>query len=821
MKTKINLTCRGGIKILAAALLAGTALAPARWAQAAETPPTAVQDAGQVAVQDLAQEITVSPFDIPAQPLSQALEAFSDITGVSFAYKTGDFSGLQSPGVKGSLTAGQALTRLLSGTGVVFEFTGERTVALSKPVTDARIVLGTVSVEGRGESAYGAVNGFVATRSATGTKTDTPIIEIPRSISVITADQVEAQKVGNIRESLRYTPGLVPETLGVDNRSTEIIYRGFGSDRALFRDGMNIQSQGFTALEPDTYGLERIEVMRGPASTLFGQNGPGGLVNVVTKRPTDTFFSEAELLGGSNDQFEGRFDMGGPIRDDGKVLFRLTGLHRQGDTQIDFVDDSRTYIAPAATIRLSDKTNLTLLGHFQNDDSGSLLQFLPASGTVFGNSNGELPSSRFLGEPDFDSYQNLSATAGVLFDHQFDDTLTFRANMRYGYADTRFDTVYLTGFATGTTVNRRIRKDRAFLNSFVLDSNVEKKFNLGVSENTLLAGFDHRKLHYDSVTLINVAPTIDAFNPTYGQALNIPTMESNAFINSADQHLSQTGFYFQDQTKLYDKLILTFGGRYDIALSETIDRDAGTVENKDDKEFTGQAGVSYLFGNGVTPYASYAESFEPQTGTDVSGNAFVPTTGTQYEVGVKYQPAGHDMLLTLAAFQLTRQNVTTTDPNNTNFSIQTGEVRSRGIEVEARAAITDELSLIGGYTYQRVEVTKSTGTDIGSTPRQTPKHLASLWADYAFKDGLLNGLGLSLGVRYTGDTFGDAASSFKVPAFTLIDAAVRYQLQDSAFSFEVNAKNLMDKEYVSSCASTSQCFYGFRRTVLASLKAEW
>ena len=799
--------------LLAVALLPGAVLA----ADAA-SPVLAVTSSQAT---EMAAGETAS-FDIPAQPLAAALTAFGRQAGLQVSGDHADLSGITSRAVTGDLTPEAALIRMLQGTGVTFRFTDARTVVLSKPDAGGdRVTLGTIAVEGQSESAWGPVSGYVARRSATGTKTDTPIIEVPRSVSVVTADQVEDQKVSNIREALRYTPGLVPETLGVDNRSTEIIYRGFGSDKALYRDGLNIQSQGFTALEPDTYGLERIEVLRGPASTLFGQNAPGGLVNVVTKRPPETFYSEAQLLGGSFDQVEGRFDVGGPVLDGGKVSFRLTGLHREGDTQIDYVDDSRTYIAPAVSVRLTDQTSLTFLGHFQNDDSGSLLQFLPASGTVLGNDNGELPASRFLGEPDFDSYENVAGTAGVLFEHRFDETATFRGNMRYGYADTRFDTVYTSGMATATTVNRRIRKDRAYLQSLVLDTQVEKSFDLAGSRNTVIAGFDHKNLNYDSVILINVAPTIDIFNPVYGQALNIPTEASNAFINSSDQHLTQSGLYFQDQTKLFDRVVVTLGGRYDIARSETIDRDANSTEIQKDTAFTGQAGLTYLFDNGLAPYASYAESFEPQIGTDFSGNTFVPTTGTQYEVGLKYQPPNRNMLFSLAAFELTRQNVTTTDPANTNFSIQTGEVRSRGLEFEARAGITDELSLIGAYTYQRVEITESNGTDVGSTPRQTPKHLASLWGDYTFRDGPLDGLGLSLGVRYTGATFGDSNSSFRVPEFAVLDAAMRYRLKNTAFTFEVNAKNLLDKEYISSCASTSQCFYGFRRTVLASLKAQW
>tara|TARA_R110001592_G_scaffold81299_5_gene241400 strand:- start:9790 stop:12201 length:2412 start_codon:yes stop_codon:yes gene_type:complete len=799
--------------LLAVALLPGAVLAADGASSVlAVTPPRATEmAAGETA-----------SFDIPAQPLAAALTAFGRQAGLQVSGDHADLSGITSRAVTGDLTPEAALIRMLQGTGVTFRFADAKTVVLSKPAAGGeRVTLGTIAVEGQSESAWGPVSGYVARRSASGTKTDTPIIEVPRSVSVVTADQVEDQKVSNIREALRYTPGLVPETLGVDNRSTEIIYRGFGSDKALYRDGLNIQSQGFTALEPDTYGLERIEVLRGPASTLFGQNAPGGLVNVVTKRPPETFYSEAQLLGGSFDQVEGRFDVGGPVLDGGKVSFRLTGLHREGDTQIDYVDDSRTYIAPAVSVRLTDQTSLTVLGHFQNDDSGSLLQFLPASGTVLGNDNGELPASRFLGEPDFDSYENVAGTAGVLFEHRFDETATFRGNMRYGYADTRFDTVYTSGMATATTVNRRIRKDRAYLQSLVLDTQVEKSFDLAGSRNTVIAGFDHKNLNYDSVILINVAPTIDIFNPVYGQALNIPTEASNAFINSSDQHLTQSGFYFQDQTKLFDRVVVTLGGRYDIARSETIDRDANSTEIQKDTAFTGQAGLTYLFDNGLAPYASYAESFEPQIGTDFSGNTFVPTTGTQYEVGLKYQPPNRNMLFSLAAFELTRQNVTTTDPANTNFSIQTGEVRSRGLEFEARAGITDELSLIGAYTYQRVEITESNGTDVGSTPRQTPKHLASLWGDYTFRDGPLDGLGLSLGVRYTGATFGDSNSSFRVPEFAVLDAAMRYRLKDTAFTFEVNAKNLLDKEYISSCASTSQCFYGFRRTVLASLKAQW
>ena len=669
-----------------------------------------------------------------------------------------------------------------------------------------------------GESAYGAVEGYVARQSATGSKTDTPLIETPRSVSVITADQLEAQQVQDIRQALRYSAGVVAEARGADYSQPSMIIRGFQSFDPLYLDGMkghgrNFLTYGSTPIDP--YALERVEVLRGPASVLYGQGQPGGLINQVSKRPTDEFFAELGGLVDNYDTFGGKFDIGGPMDDEKEFLFRLTASGRDGDNQVDTLEDSRVFVAPAFTWAPTEDTTLTLLTHYQKDDTNGA-QIVPAD--ALDNEFGDISTSTLLSEPGFERYDTEQFAVGYLFEHRFDDTFQLHHKLRYNDFEVDYRSLYSEGFdpGGGPSLDRSIFWSREDGHSLATDTNVQAGFEIGPMKHTVLLGVDYKLASLDVVSAFGfeAGPDINPFDPDYGA--DVPDL---APTGDTSEHLDQVGIYVQDQIKFFDKLVLTLGGRQDWAKSDVENNlGGGDKVRQDDDDFTGQAGVVYLFDNGLAPYASYAESFEPQSGTDVQGQPFKPTTGQQYEVGVKFQPKDYESFITLSAFQLTRQNVLTPDPSNSGFNVQTGEARARGIEVEAKASLAENFDLTAAYTFTNAEITKSNADDEGNQLDSVPKHAASLWADYTIDEGTLDGLGLGAGVRYIGETT-DSTNTVTVEDVALFDAAIHYQW--NSFRFALNANNLTDETYISSCFSPTFCYFGQRRTVLGSVTYRW
>ncbi|BCH21112.1 TonB-dependent siderophore receptor [Mesorhizobium sp. L-8-3] len=671
-----------------------------------------------------------------------------------------------------------------------------------------------ITIRERIENAWGPVDGYVAHQSATATKTDTPLIETPQSISVVTADQMDAQSVESIGNALRYTAGVTGEQFGNDLRGFGLQIRGFGvSDEAFYKDGLRLKGTDFASfLAFDPYGAERLEILRGPSSVLYGQNSPGGIVNYVSKRPVDQTLREVEFSAGSFDRFQGQFDMGGKIDDLGVWTFRLTGLARDGDTHVDYVEDNRLFIAPALTWRPDADTSLTLLASLQKDNAGWGIQFLPASGTVKPNPFGRLPASRFVGEPDFDKYDLTLATIGYEFQHRFNETWQVRQNLRYAYLRNVQDGVFGSGLEPdGRTYNRYADEGRSQLGNFAVDNQAQADFDTGPVRHKLLMGLDYQYNDYsDWGTYADVDP-IDIFDPVYGAPL--PPL---AVYQDSKNKQSQFGIYAQDQAKL-GNWALTAGGRYDWTNNETLDKLSGDTSEQADDAFTGRVGLVYLSDIGLAPYVSYSTSFLPELGTDASGNLFDPTTGEQYEVGVKYQPQGWNSFITLAAFDLTKENVVRYFGND---PFQTGKIRSRGIEVEGVASFDSGLDVKLAYTYLDVSIRDDSEGNEGNTPYGVPEHQASLWADYTIPTGQFEGLGFGAGVRYIGSTYGDDANSFKVPAVTLVDAALHYDWRD--FQFKLAASNLFDEEYVASCFSEAfGCFYGETRKVTGSVKYRW
>ena len=589
--------------------------------------------------------------------------------------------------------------------------------------------------------------------------------------------------------------------------------RGFDiSDEAFFVNGLRMRGSDFSSfLSLDPYGAERIEVLRGPSSVLYGQNSPGGVINYVSKRPTDENFQEIEVGAGSFDTFQGQFDMGGKLDEAGVWTYRLTGLARDGNAYIDHVEDRRLFLAPALQFQPDADTSLTLLAAIQQDNLGWGIQFLPASGTVLPNPNGRIPSKRFAGEPDFDEYNPLMAMVGYEFEHRFDETFLVRQNARYAYFnnDEQYG-VFGTGLdPDGRTYNRYADLGRSSMGSFGIDNQIQATIDTGPLAHTLLVGLDYQYLDYSDLGAAADVDPIDIFDPVYGAPISTFTP-----YQDTDSVQKQTGVYVQDQIKL-DHWALTLGARHDWANSETLDHLAGdAVTEQSDSDLTTRAGLVYLSDIGLAPYASYSTSFLPVLVYNPAGSPFEPEKGEQFEVGVKYQPVGWNSFVTASLFDLTMENsirYVGFDP------VQSGEIHSRGVELEGVASFDMGLDLRLAYSYVDAEIgDDSEGTE-GNVPWGVPAHRASLWADYKIQSGLLEGLGFGGGIRYIGSSYGDDANSFEVPAATLVDATLHYDW--SNFRFQLNASNLFDKQYIASCSyADAGCYPGEGRKIAGSLR---
>ncbi len=657
----------------------------------------------------------------------------------------------------------------------------------------------------------------IARDSDSVTKTDTPIVEIPQSVSVITDEQMSLRGIQGIEEAVWYTAGAQGGGYGPDSRSDWLLVRGFTPAR--YMDGLALaEGSGTSITRIEPYGLERLEILKGPSSVVYGAMPPGGMINMVSKRPTEQPLHEVGVEVGSFDLHQGTFDFGGPLNDSGTLLYRLTGLARNSDTMVDHIKDDRYYLAPALTWKPGDTTSLTVLSHFQKSATASGGGFLPAEGTLLPNPNGKIPHDRFTGEPGQNDYDKKIASIGYEFHHDFASGLAFNQNLRYGKADVDNSGANLGAFgllADQRTLVRYLFPNENHTRTFGVDNNLQYVFDTDRVRHTVLAGVDYRRAKDDYASAFDFnAPPLDIFDPVYGSPVSVPAYTSHTL-----QTQSQLGVYLQDQIKL-GRWGITLGGRQDHVKTNTADLiNAGTTRQTDDA-FSGRVGVNYLFDNGLAPYVSWSHSFQPTVGTDFNGVAFKPTTGDQYEAGLKYQPIGGNGLLTASIYQITQQNSLTIDPNHALYQVQQGETRLRGVELEGRWNIGTNLSVYGDYTWSDSEVTRT--NDLPSLGKQIallPKQQASLGADYTIVSGPLAGLGFGGGVRYVGEHYGDIYNDWQTPAYTLFDAAVHYDV--NGWRLQLNASNLFDKDYVSVCNSAVWCYYGYERTVTASARYRW
>ncbi|MGQ0684689.1 TonB-dependent siderophore receptor [Bradyrhizobium sp.] len=680
------------------------------------------------------------------------------------------------------------------------------------------------------ERANGPVVGYLANQSATATKTDTPVLTTPQSISIVPKDQIVDQGAQNITEALRYTPGVTIQSFGANAFFDAFKLRGFDAPRYL--DGLRLPADNTTFAIPriETYGLERIEVLKGPSSGLYGQSDPGGLLNLVSKRPTAT--PQYEFVGsfGSFERFQGAFDIGGPIDPRGEFLYRIVGLGRDSNSQTDFVEDNKLFIAPSFTWRPTIDTTFTILSHYQKVDNKGYQQYVPGQVSFLPNPNGHIPYSRYLGEPATDGYHLEQFAVGYAFEHRFSNNLQFRQNLRYTEVSNDLASVRTEGMDPvnpNRLVTRTYNYVKANAANIALDNQLQADFATGPLTHKVLFGVDYFDLWANTDYRSAGIASIDAYAPVYGTP--VPSFASLPPFILRDDKLSQAGVYLQDQVKL-DRWTLTLSGRQDWASSDFTSKafypPAGTY-NRNDSAQTGRVGLNYLFDVGLSPYVSYATSFTPNLGADLSGQSFKPTTGEGAEIGVKFKPNGANFMVTAALFDIRQEDILTTSPINPFFQVQTDAVRVKGLELEVRGNLTREFEIVGGYSHLDPRITTSIAGYAGKYLKNTAQDQASLWGKYTWYAGPLAGLGLGAGVRYVGETYGDDFNTLVIPSYTLLDAAISYDFgymrpDWKGWKAQVNVTNLTDKFYVASCLTgLPYCGLGNARTVLGTLKYSW
>lgn len=663
------------------------------------------------------------------------------------------------------------------------------------------------TLEGLFITATRLTDGYVAKNSTIGTKTDTPLSETAQSISVITREQMEARGVQSLDEALAYTPGVSAGIWGKDGRGNSTIkIRGFGSGvRSTFTDGLRAPYGSWSAANTDTYAFERIEILRGPASVLYGFSNPGGLINQVTKRPTEHPIHEIQLQAGNHANKGASLDIGGPVHEDGKLLFRFTARAQEQDFEQDYSSGKRTFIAPALTWQPDDATKLTILANYQKNK---------IKGNYFGNrriydSEHTLHGYRgtlFTGEPDYDRFEQELKEIGYIFEHQFNDVWSVTQTARHSDIDLLSKYLGIDEYSgtDGRTLSRYANHITETLRADAVDTHFQAKWSAGSWTHTTLLGFDYLRSDFDNRWGSGSAPSLDLITLNYGQAVTTPETVPNQM-----SHMRQRGLYLQEQAKFGDRWVFMAGGRRD-----WFEDDLNSIKQAAN---TGRAGLVYHATNELSPYFSYAESFEPQSGADRHGKAFVPTTGRQYELGIQYEPAGANARFSAAIFDLRQQNALTDDPLNSAsewFSVQIGEIASKGLELEANLTTAKGVNLLAAYTLLDHKTTKSSDpAAIGRRGAGVSRHSAALWANYTVPEGRLKGLGFGGGVRYIGSRYNNMNTE-KYPGILLADAMLRYDLAE--WRLALNVRNLFDKFY-----NVSGNFAGEGRAVLLTATRRW
>ncbi|VUT07374.1 Ferrichrome-iron receptor [Klebsiella pasteurii] len=649
------------------------------------------------------------------------------------------------------------------------------------------------------------------------TKIATPDIETPQSVSIITREQFEEQGAISVRQAVSYTPGVYSNQIGASNRFDYIVLRGFsdGSLDNVYLDGLKMMgdTNSHSSLLVDPWFLENIEVVRGPASVLYGRSSPGGIVALTSRKPSFDPGGEIKLFAGNNNQRGAAFDVTGALDDNDRVAARLSGMTRYADSQFDTLKEQRYAIMPSLTWRITDQTRLDLMAYLHRDPEGGSHSGLPYEGTVVPHYGKKIANTFFEGEDDYDKYDRRENMVGYNFEHMFDNGWSVRQKLRYLHTKVELNQVYAAGWLNESELNRGYSGSDEKMNAITLDNQLDGSVDTWAVNHRLLLGIDYQDRSNNTTGYYGAFPAIDAFNPVYGAKPDYITMYSR------EKHkLRQTGYYLQDQMS-WERWRFTLGGRYDQVSVSNIDKLNQTRSDLDKNNFSTRAALLYLFDNGFAPYISYSTAFTPTSFADENGNVLDPMKGKQWEAGLKYEPEGMNSQFSASVFRINQTNIATKEePTDPYRSI--GEIESKGVELEAISQLTDSFRLQAAYTYTDIRYKKSSPEEQGKRAVYAPRNQASAWLSYDVKSGPLDGLTLGSGMRYVNGITSDRLNTHTLPSYTLVDMAIGYDLSKvgiKGLSAQLNVNNLTDKSYIAACNSLSYCYFGAERSIVGSV----
>ncbi len=647
--------------------------------------------------------------------------------------------------------------------------------------------------------------GFAPTTEETAGKMPMRLLETPRSVSVVTREEMDSRQITTLQQALQTVPGVSPVNFG-RRGFDDINIRGFRSTESIFVDGL-MTSGWMWRLIP--YGYERVEVLKGASSVLYGQIQPGGLVNAISKRPLPERFGEATFEVGSYGQRSLGLDVNQPLSESGRAAFRINAYALNAEDPVDGVWRHDRWLAPSLSLDLGPQTRFVILATHM-EAKWIRLQGTSPYGTVLPNANGRLPLDRFTGDPSFGPYDVRSDSLAWQLEHRFDSGLKLNHRLRYEEQKGLGRFISLQGAPRD---NQRLQNRAASLqdidyNIVATDTSVQYDVRSGALSHRLLAGLDARTGKSDQAnTTCRISP-LDLFNPVYGGEITCPDTPTT----HAPSRLTTWGLYLQDQIKLGEQWTALLGLRHDRSRDRIDDRVRVDKSTMRDSATTGAAGLVYQFVPGWAVYGSYSNSFLPVSGQTFDGAQFKPETGKQWEAGLKYEQPGGGITAALSLFDLRRQNVTSSDPVNTGYSIQVGEQRSRGLELEAGIDNGRGLKLVAGYAFTDAEVTRdSNPTIVGQTPNLTPRHVLSLWSTW--RPPVLPDLTLGFGGRYVSEQK-STAYPFVLPSYTVVDTSVSWSWERVRMTAGI--KNLFDREYYDGAINANVVSPAMPRTFVLS-----
>lgn len=686
-------------------------------------------------------------------------------------------------------------------------------LALSAP--HASLAEDTITVSAApAQTATSPTQGYTVKTSSGATKTDEPLITTGQSVSVVTRQQMEDQGASTFTEALNYTPGVFSNIGGGATRFDALALRGFhgGDVDNIFLDGMRLMSDGgsHSVLQIDPWFIERVDVIKGPSSALYGQSIPGGLVNLTSKRPQFSAEGHFRLSAGTQETKSGAFDYTDAIND--QWAYRITGITRNTDTQYDNTREERYAISPSLLWQPDSDTSLLLRAYLQKDPSGGYHGSSPIEGSLYSHNGRKVSNHYNEGDPG-DGYQRREQIYSYEFDHRFDEIWSVHASGSYTHTNVGLDQVYQNGWIDDSNLlSRGYVGYQESLDGWSTDNRLQAQFATGEVDHNVILGAEYHRFRND---ILGEYGDAAPFNPFTGA-----TAQTGHTVTSSDdfnRRYYHAGVYLQDELT-WNRWHATLSGRYDRIVARQYSNAYGTGYRRSDDHLGGRASLLYAFDNGLSPYLSYSQAITPSILYDANGALLKPSTSEQYEGGLKYQPPGTSDLYTVAMYDLKQKDVSQRDENIATATYQAaGDVHSQGVELEARNQITPRLSTIAGYSWNRVRFEDSLGGKDGNTPLLTPDQIASFWAHYQFDYGISAGAG----VRYIGKQWADDQNSNRVPSVTLVDAMVKADLGawNSALKgafVQVNATNLTDREYVSGCYTTN-CYWGAERSVVATV----